>query len=85
LATLHIHRQSAYLVGREKRVADIVVIHPSCSKQHAVIQYRLYERVDEKEGVTKRSIRPYIMDLESTNGTFINNERVEPARYIELK
>ncbi|CAN0560954.1 unnamed protein product, partial [Laminaria digitata] len=56
-ATLHIHRQSAYLVGREKRVADIVVDHPSCSKQHAVIQFRLFEKVDEKEGVTRRSVR----------------------------
>ncbi|CAM9766531.1 unnamed protein product, partial [Choristocarpus tenellus] len=84
-ATLHIHRQSAYLVGRERRVADIVVDHPSCSKQHAVIQYRLFERVDEKEGVTRRSVRPYIMDLESTNGTFINSQPVDPARYVELK
>lgn len=25
------------------------------------------------------------MDLESTNGTLLNGERVEPARYIELK
>eukprot|EP00904_Undaria_pinnatifida_P006280 jgi/Undpi1/2782/HiC_scaffold_14.g06159.m1 len=57
VATLHIHRQSAYLVGREKRVADIVVDHPSCSKQHAVIQFRLFEKVDEKEGTTRRSVR----------------------------
>lgn len=56
-ATLHIHRQSAYLVGREKRVADIVVDHPSCSKQHAVVQFRLFEKVDDKEGTTRRSVR----------------------------
>ncbi|CAN0112402.1 unnamed protein product, partial [Scytosiphon promiscuus] len=85
LATLHIHRQSAYLVGREKRVADIVVDHPSCSKQHAVVQFRLFERVDEKEGTTRRSVRPYIMDLDSTNGTLLNGEQIEPARYIEMK
>lgn len=35
---MHIHRASAYLIGRDKTVADIVVDHPSCSKQHAVIQ-----------------------------------------------
>lgn len=35
---LHIQRQSAYLVGRDKAVVDIYVEHPSCSKQHAVIQ-----------------------------------------------
>lgn len=44
-------------MGREKRVADIVVDHPSCSKQHAVVQFRLFEKVDEKEGTTRRSVR----------------------------
>jgi smad nuclear-interacting protein 1 len=35
---LHIHRQSAYLIGRDRTVTDIPLEHPSCSKQHAVIQ-----------------------------------------------
>ena len=35
---LHINRQSAYLAGRDKAVVDIPLDHPSCSKQHAVIQ-----------------------------------------------
>ena len=35
---LHIHRQSAYLIGRDRTVTDIPIEHPSCSKQHAVIQ-----------------------------------------------
>lgn len=37
---LPIHRQSFYLFGRERRVADIPTDHPSCSKQHAVLQFR---------------------------------------------
>ena len=37
---LYIHRQSCYLFGRERRVADVPTDHPSCSKQHAVLQYR---------------------------------------------
>ncbi|CAG8743261.1 13580_t:CDS:2, partial [Acaulospora morrowiae] len=32
---LHIHRQSAYLLGRDRNVADIPIDHPSCSSQHA--------------------------------------------------
>jgi pSer/pThr/pTyr-binding forkhead associated (FHA) protein len=28
--------------------------------------------------------RPYIIDLESANGTFINGEKIEPAKYYEL-
>lgn len=35
---LHISRQSAYLVGRDRMVVDIPLDHPSCSKQHAAIQ-----------------------------------------------
>ncbi len=79
-----IHRQSAYLFGRDRKVADIPVDHPSCSKQHAVFQYRLvdYKRND---GTTGRIVKPYIIDLGSTNGTYINNSRVEAQRYYELK
>lgn len=38
---LHIQRQSAYLIGRDRTVADLAIEHPSCSKQHAVIQCML--------------------------------------------
>jgi len=40
LPVMYIHRQSAYLLGRERKIADIPIDHPSCSKQHAVFQYR---------------------------------------------
>lgn len=33
---LYIHRQSAYVVGRERKIAHVPIDHPSCSKQHAV-------------------------------------------------
>ncbi|XP_060778231.1 smad nuclear-interacting protein 1-like isoform X2 [Neoarius graeffei] len=39
LPVMYIHRQSAYLLGRQRRIADIPIDHPSCSKQHAVFQY----------------------------------------------
>ncbi|KAM0938530.1 putative transcription factor interactor and regulator FHA-SMAD family [Dioscorea sansibarensis] len=80
---LYIHRQSCYLFGRERRVADIPTDHPSCSKQHAVLQYRLVEK-EQPDGLLSKQIRPYIMDLGSTNGTFINDNRVESQRYYEL-
>ena len=66
MPTLYLHRQSAYLLGRDRKVADIPVDHPSCSKQHAVLQFRLvnYERPDGSAG---RTVRPYIIDLESAN------------------
>ncbi|KAF5382329.1 hypothetical protein D9757_008446 [Collybiopsis confluens] len=107
---LHIQRQSAYLIGRDRLVADIPIEHPSCSKQHAVIQrklfdclYRLIQEKDEfggsKSAVKSVSLdrtssteynmphfhRPFIIDLESTNGTHVNDDKIPPSRYYELK
>ncbi|KAK1435744.1 hypothetical protein QVD17_01513 [Tagetes erecta] len=80
---LYVHRQTCYLFGRERRVADIPTDHPSCSKQHAVLQYRQVEK-EQPDGMLKKEVRPYIMDLGSTNGTFLNDNRIEPERYYEL-
>ncbi|XP_019582111.1 smad nuclear-interacting protein 1 [Rhinolophus sinicus] len=84
LPVMYIHRQSAYLLGRHRRIADIPIDHPSCSKQHAVFQYRLVEYT-RADGTVGRRVRPYIIDLGSGNGTFLNNKRIEPQRYYELK
>ncbi|KAL8474546.1 hypothetical protein ACS0TY_031125 [Phlomoides rotata] len=80
---LYVHRQSCYLFGRERRVADIPTDHPSCSKQHAVLQYRQVEE-ENPDGTVSKKVRPYVMDLGSTNKTFINDEPIEPHRYYEL-
>jgi len=84
LPILYVHRQSAYLLGRDRKVADIPLDHPSCSKQHAVIQYRLMP-FTRPNGTTGKKVTAYIVDMNSANGTFINNEKVEPQKYIELK
>lgn len=58
--------------------------HPSCSKQHAALQYRLVQ-VESDEGRNIKVTKPYIIDLNSTNGTYLNNQRIDPRRYYELK
>ena len=83
LQVLHISKQSAYLFGREAKVADILVEHSSLSKQHAVLQYRALP--DKNDPELKVRCKPYLMDLGSTNGTFINGVRLEDARYYELR
>lgn len=80
---LYIHRQSCYLFGRERRVADIPTDHPSCSKQHAVIQFRQVEK-EQPDGTLSKKTRPYLMDLGSTNKTLLNENPIEPQRYYEL-
>ena len=77
LETFHIHRKSSYLAGRDERVSDIILSHPSCSKQHAVIHYR---SKDESSPVI-----PYLMDLKSTHKTFLNGKAIQDSRYYELR
>lgn len=36
------------------------------------------------DGMPAEAVRPYLMDLGSTNGTFINGERLEAQRFYEL-
>ncbi|XP_071113596.1 smad nuclear interacting protein 1-like [Haliotis cracherodii] len=83
LPMLHLHRQSAFLLGRDRRVADIPVDHPSCSKQHAALQFRLVEGRRDN-GAMCRQVKPYVIDLGSANGTFVNNKQIEAQRYVEL-
>jgi smad nuclear-interacting protein 1 len=68
------------MFGRERRIADIPTDHPSCSNQHAVIQFRRVRKDDER----KAKVRPYVIDLDSRNGTFVNGEKIEGSRYMEL-
>ncbi|KDO31414.1 hypothetical protein SPRG_04029 [Saprolegnia parasitica CBS 223.65] len=89
IATLHLHRQSACLFGRDKKVADVFMEHESISKQHAVLQFRLRvtehraSELDQPELI--QTIKPYIMDLKSTNHTFLNGKKIDHSRYIELR
>lgn len=93
--TLHLHRQSSYCIGRDDRVADIVVAHTSISKQHCVLQFRavsknkkpiIHDGVLDADGHLHPDIvvKPYLMDLSSANKTFVNNNPIEEARYYEL-
>ena len=83
LKPYHMHRQSAFLLGRDRIVADIPIDHPSCSKQHAVFQYRMVE-YQKEDGRKARKVAPYIIDLGSANGTYVNNKQIEAQRYVEL-
>lgn len=83
LKIIYVHRQSAFLIGRDAVICDLPMYHQSISKQHAVLQYRLY--TDRSTGRAESEVRPYIIDLDSTNKTFLNGEAIEPQRYYELR
>ncbi len=56
----------------------------TCSKQHAVIQFRSRPITDD-QGKTTQQVKPYIIDLESSYCTFLNGQEIPTSRFIELQ
>lgn len=81
--TLPLAERSCWLFGRERSVVDYAIEHPSCSKQHAVVQFRFVAKKNEF-GDREGGVRPYVIDLDSANGTRVNGEKVPERRYVEL-
>ncbi len=84
LDTIELGNRSCWLVGREHAVVDLPAEHPSISKQHAVIQFRYTEKRNEFGDKLGR-VKPYLIDLESANGTLLNGDKVPESRYLELR
>ncbi|AET41544.1 Pml1p Ecym_8262 [Eremothecium cymbalariae DBVPG len=57
-------------------VTDIGIPEETISEQHAVIQFR------ERDG---GALVPYVIDLNSSNGTLLNGSVIPQARYVELR
>ena len=82
--TIDLNGRTCWLVGREMAVVDLPAEHPSISKQHAVIQFRHTEKRNEF-GDRIGKVKPYLIDLESANGTKLNSDKVPDSRYLELR
>ncbi|KAK3321657.1 SMAD/FHA domain-containing protein [Apodospora peruviana] len=82
--TIELSLRSCWLIGRDAALVDLAAEHPSISKQHAVIQFRYTEKRNEFGDKIGR-VKPYLIDLESANGTSLNNEKVPDSRYLELR
>lgn len=82
--TIDLSLRSCWLIGREMAVVDLPAEHPSISKQHAVIQFRYTEKRNEF-GDKIGKVKPYLIDLESANGTILNDDKIPDSRYLELR
>lgn len=86
LDTLFVHRKDNFLLGSNDKVCDILMEHGSISGQHAVLQYRRVPYSGKKEKFMGSMVcKPYLMDLDSTNGTILNKEKIDGRRYYELR
>ncbi|KAK3677310.1 hypothetical protein LTR78_002848 [Recurvomyces mirabilis] len=83
LDTIYLHQKSVWLCGRDQKITDLLLEHPSISKQHAVIQFRYITSTNEF-GDRSSKVKPYLIDLDSANGTILNGEKVGGSRYMEL-
>lgn len=82
--TIRLDQQSVYVLGRDRTIVDIPLDHPSCSKQHAAIQFRLVLE-EGFLGETTDRVAPFVYDLQSANGTTVNGEKITGREYVELK
>ena len=70
-----------HLVVGKLPSCDLVLEHPSVSRQHAVIQFGIK---NESELETDEC-RAYIYDLGSSNGTFVNKSKIPSKEFVEIK
>ena len=84
LDTVELFTRSCWLLGRERSVVDYAIEHPSCSKQHAVLQFRFVEKKNEY-GDRIGKVKPYVIDLESANGTKLNGQVIPERRFVEVQ
>ena len=84
LEVVELHERSCWLIGKERMVVDFPLDHPSCSKQHAAIQFRYVEKRNEFGDRIGR-VKPYLIDLESANGSSVNGEAVPAGRFLEVR
>ena len=76
--------RSCWLLGRDAGVADHVCRGPGIDKQHAVLQFRETAGRGGGKGGAK-VVRPYVLDLESRRGTWLNKEILEAGRFVEVR
>lgn len=76
-----LNSKSYFIFGRDKNLSDIILDYDYdvdvVSKEHAVLQFR--------KNIKTGKIGLYLMDLDSTNGTFLNSIEIPRNRYVELK
>eukprot|EP00743_Colponemidia_sp_Colp-15_P007027 GILK01007583.1.p1 GENE.GILK01007583.1~~GILK01007583.1.p1 ORF type:complete len:637 (+),score=166.16 GILK01007583.1:54-1913(+) len=61
-----------YILGRQDDICDIVLAHPSSSRQHAVLQHGPNSEL-------------FLYDLGSTHKSFVNKKQIAPKEYVQVR
>ncbi|EGC30332.1 hypothetical protein DICPUDRAFT_157953 [Dictyostelium purpureum] len=70
---IDISKEKYTVFGRNSDVSNVVLDHPSVSRRHAALVYH---------GVNDRF---YLIDLNSAEGTMVNNEKIKPTTPTTVK
>ncbi|XP_055605378.1 kanadaptin [Uranotaenia lowii] len=81
-----------WLFGRLPN-CDINMAHPTISRYHAILQYRYVPEPEENSDSEENSSPShvtlesgwYLYDLNSTHGTFLNKQRLQPKTYVRVR
>jgi pSer/pThr/pTyr-binding forkhead associated (FHA) protein len=73
-----------FVVGRTEG-CDVVLLHPSVSRRHAVIQHRAGRSAGDEDDGEGEGGGVFVYDLGSTHGTFVGKRRVGARQYCELR
>ena len=92
--------QAVTVFGRDRSFCDVLVEHPSCSMQHAAAMVVLSppeqgdvekehahynrNRDEDDDAADDWDVEVQLVDLGSTNGTFVNGNRLEPLERTTL-
>lgn len=75
--TIDLTTKPFYVFGRLPS-CDVTLEHPSLSRYHAVVQYCKTQTDSYEKGW-------YLLDLDSTHGTWINKHKVPPMKYHRIR
>ncbi|KYR02871.1 hypothetical protein DLAC_00345 [Tieghemostelium lacteum] len=71
--TIDISNQEYSVFGRNSGVSTVVLDHPSVSRRHAALVYH------------GQNNRFYLIDLQSSSGSFVNSEKIKPNQPVSVK
>ena len=75
-----LHDKPFYVFGQDEKQVDCLLSHETIDNQHAIVQFR--KRMNKKQN--KEEIIPYLIDLHSHEGTFLNGKKIKEDTFIEL-
>lgn len=74
---MKLYKGDHFIFGKDQRICHVTLNHQTVSREHCAICFRIVDH--------DRDIRPFIMDLGSSNGTKLNGKKLKPFEFLEIK